>query len=89
MLRVGLTLGLVYLLWLAWAAIKGSGVVFAAADPIGLGGTADVAVDYVWILICAFLVMFMQAGFAMVEAGFTRAKNAINKLEEWIKKEGI
>jgi len=34
--------------------------------------------DYVWTLLCAVLVFFMQAGFAMVEAGFTRAKNAIN-----------
>lgn len=34
--------------------------------------------DYVWTLVCAVLVFFMQAGFAMVEAGFTRAKNAIN-----------
>jgi hypothetical protein len=32
--------------------------------------------NIVWTLICAFLVFFMQAGFAMVEAGFTRAKNA-------------
>jgi len=35
-------------------------------------------VDYVWTLIAAFLVFFMQAGFAMVEAGFTRAKNTVN-----------
>ncbi len=34
--------------------------------------------DYVWTLVAAFLVFFMQAGFAMVEAGFTRAKNAVN-----------
>ena len=34
--------------------------------------------DYVWTLIAAALVFFMQAGFAMVESGFTRAKNAIN-----------
>jgi len=34
--------------------------------------------DYVWTLMAAILVFFMQAGFAMVEAGFTRAKNAIN-----------
>ncbi|TDI51873.1 MAG: ammonium transporter, partial [Acidobacteria bacterium] len=36
------------------------------------------AVDSVWIVIAAILVMFMQAGFALVEAGFTRAKNAGN-----------
>jgi len=34
--------------------------------------------DYVWTLVAAVLVFFMQAGFALVEAGFTRAKNAIN-----------
>lgn len=34
--------------------------------------------DYVWTLIAAALVFFMQAGFALVECGFTRAKNAIN-----------
>lgn len=36
------------------------------------------SVDTVWTLIAAALVFFMQAGFAMVEAGFTRAKNAGN-----------
>ncbi len=34
--------------------------------------------DNLWTLVAAALVFFMQAGFAMVEAGFTRAKNAIN-----------
>jgi Amt family ammonium transporter len=37
-------------------------------------------VNIVWTCIAAFLVFFMQAGFAMVEAGFTRAKNAVNIL---------
>lgn len=36
--------------------------------------------DTVWVLIAAALVMFMQPGFAMVEAGFTRAKNSANIL---------
>lgn len=36
------------------------------------------AVDTIWILLGAVLVFFMQAGFAMVETGFTRAKNAGN-----------
>ena len=35
-----------------------------------------VAINFVWTLITGFLVMFMQAGFAMVETGFTRGKNA-------------
>lgn len=34
--------------------------------------------DMTWMLIGALLVFFMQAGFAMVETGFTRAKNAGN-----------
>lgn len=33
-----------------------------------------------WLCVSAFLVFFMQAGFAFVEAGFTRAKNAVNIL---------
>src|SRR5680860_712938 len=37
-----------------------------------------VALDTVWVLVTGFLVFFMQAGFAMVETGFTRAKNAGN-----------
>jgi ammonium transporter, Amt family len=36
--------------------------------------------NYLWTLIAAILVFFMQPGFAMVEAGFTRAKNAVNIL---------
>lgn len=36
--------------------------------------------NILWTLVAAILVMFMQAGFAMVEAGFTRAKNAGNIL---------
>ena len=34
--------------------------------------------DYVWTLVAAALVFFMQAGFALLESGFTRAKNTIN-----------
>jgi len=39
-----------------------------------------VAINTVWLLVAAFLVMLMQAGFAMVEAGFTRSKNGANIL---------
>jgi Amt family ammonium transporter len=37
-------------------------------------------INIVWTCVAAFLVFFMQAGFAMVETGFTRAKNAVNIL---------
>ena len=56
-----------------------------AADPEPTVLTNKEAIDlvqthanYLWTLIAAALVFFMQAGFAMVETGFTRAKNAIN-----------
>ena len=47
--------------------------------------TPDIAsivqgLDTVWVLLAAFLVFFMQAGFGMVEAGFIRAKNTCNIL---------
>ena len=34
--------------------------------------------DFVWTLVAAVLVFLMQAGFALVETGFTRSKNAVN-----------
>ncbi|MGZ6123352.1 MAG: ammonium transporter [Myxococcales bacterium] len=46
------------------------------ADVAGQVGQDKVAINFVWTLICGFLVMFMQAGFAMVEAGLCRVKNA-------------
>ena len=38
------------------------------------------SLNMVWVLLGGFLVMFMQAGFAMLETGFTRAKNATNTM---------
>jgi ammonium transporter, Amt family len=43
------------------------------ADTVGHN---RISINMVWTLIAGFLVMFMQAGFAMVETGFTQAKNA-------------
>jgi ammonia channel protein AmtB len=43
-------------------------------------GHYRVSINIVWTLITGFLVMFMQAGFAMVETGFTRAKNAAHTM---------
>jgi Amt family ammonium transporter len=36
--------------------------------------------NLVWVLFAGFLVMFMQAGFALVETGFSRAKNAVHTM---------
>jgi Amt family ammonium transporter len=73
------------LLLLSFMIFGLTGAVFAGEeavpDPLGAKTLADnpqAPVDYVWVLVCGFLVMFMQAGFAMVETGFCRAKNATN-----------
>ena len=47
---------------------------FASAEEYGTINSIDTA----WILIAAFLVFFMTLGFAMVESGMQRAKNASN-----------
>ncbi|HOD12068.1 MAG TPA: ammonium transporter [Candidatus Omnitrophota bacterium] len=49
-----------------------------AEEPVAWA--SQVGLDTVWVLIAAFLVFFMQAGFGMVEAGFIRAKNTCNIL---------
>lgn len=72
-------LPIIYLLCsatMAWAGDEEAAPTIANnADAIALVQTHA---NYVWTLVAAALVFFMQAGFAMVEAGFTRAKNAIN-----------
>jgi ammonium transporter, Amt family len=40
----------------------------------------QIALNIVWTMVAGFLVMFMQAGFAMVETGLTRAKNAAHTM---------
>jgi ammonium transporter, Amt family len=42
--------------------------------------TLSVGIDTVWVLFTAFLVFFMNLGFAMVESGLCRSKNAVNIL---------
>ena len=47
-------------------------------EELSKGKSAEDHVNWLWTVIAACLVFFMQAGFGMVEAGFTRAKNAVN-----------
>ena len=51
---------------------------FAQETGAAASAPAIQPINMVWTLVAAFLVFFMQAGFAMVETGFTRAKNAGN-----------
>lgn len=41
---------------------------------------AEQHLNLVWVLVTGFLVMFMQVGFAMLETGLTRAKNAVHTM---------
>ncbi|MGE0448782.1 MAG: ammonium transporter [Vicinamibacterales bacterium] len=50
-------------------------VAHAAVDP-----ETKVMLDTLWVMIAGFLVFFMNAGFALVESGLCRAKNAVNIL---------
>ena len=43
-------------------------------------GHNKISINIVWTLITGYLVMFMQLGFALVETGFTRAKNAAHTM---------
>ncbi|MCR4430892.1 MAG: ammonium transporter [Tepidanaerobacteraceae bacterium] len=39
-----------------------------------------IGINYVWVMLTAFLIFFFQAGFALVETGFTQAKNALHTI---------
>ncbi len=57
----------------AWAAALLP--IAVLADDTTAGQAAGIAADTVWVIVAACLVMFMQAGFAMLEVGFSRMKN--------------
>lgn len=57
-----------------WAAVSGT----AFAQEADAAAEVAIAANTMWLLIAAFLVFFMQAGFALLEAGFTRSKNTVN-----------
>ena len=49
-------------------------------DIASIANKAYFGSNYVWIMICGFMVFFFQCGFAMVETGFCRAKNAAHTM---------
>ncbi len=63
--------------WLVGLALLGGGALAQEADAL-LGLT--VGLDTLWVLVAAALVFFMQAGFALLEAGLQSAKNVVNIL---------
>lgn len=66
-MKIGMKTGLLFLLTIP-----------ALGDEVIKASTVQNNLNWTWTLIAAALVFFMQAGFAMVETGFTRAKNAGN-----------
>ena len=59
------------------SAKTGEPTINEVADQVGKN---KVSINLVWLLITGFLVFFMQAGFALVETGFTRAKNVAHTM---------
>ncbi len=59
------------------AAKPGEPTIQEVADAVG---HTIVSANFIWTLVAGFLVMFMQAGFALAETGFTRAKNAAHTM---------
>ena len=59
------------------AQTKAEPLAVKLADTVGHN---RVAINMVWVLITGFIVMFMQAGFAIVEAGLCRAKNSAHTM---------
>lgn len=59
------------------AANPGNPTLAEVADSVGHN---KISINLVWLLMTGFLVFFMQAGFALVETGFTRAKNVAHTM---------
>jgi Amt family ammonium transporter len=73
-------------LWLGCFCLMTKTVLAADAPVLSVEANAEaianhqVLLDTIWTLLAGVLVFFMQAGFALVETGFTRAKNSCNIL---------
>ena len=61
-------------------AILATGLAIAPAWAVELHHppTTQENLNFIWIILCAALVFFMQAGFSALESGLVRAKNSIN-----------
>src|SRR5436190_19201186 len=66
----------------ATAAAPAPDLAAQVADLSSKMASNKVALDTVWTLITGFLVFWMNAGFALVESGMCRVKNAVNILSK-------
>jgi ammonium transporter, Amt family len=76
---IAVTLLLIGLFWLILPGHAGAQAVAGSTAPAQLDNNTR-SINYVWTLIAGFLVMFMQAGFALMETGLSRAKNAAHTM---------
>jgi len=60
----------------ALASLVLPGVAFGAEEAPAILETPEASINAMWVIVAAVLVMFMQAGFLLLEVGFSRAKNA-------------
>src|SRR6476660_3413285 len=86
---VGKMIGLMAVIALAYVFMKFIGDKALAqeatdAPPPLTGDDIVNPLNTAWVLIAAFLVFFMQAGFMMLEAGFARSRETVNILQECI-----
>jgi len=81
-MRAGILIALAFI---AWGGALPASAEEAASPPtieslMSAYGDLRVGIDTMWVLVTAMLVFFMNAGFALVESGLCRAKNATNIL---------
>ena len=63
---------------MAAAAAAQAPLSMPSIDPHSQASLAP-SLNLAWVLVAGFLVMLMQVGFAMLETGFTRSKNAVTR----------
>lgn len=67
-------------LWAILILLATHGIAYADESTASQIADLKIAADTLWVMITAFLVFFMNLGFAMVESGLCRAKNTVNIL---------
>ncbi len=77
--RVFFPLIVLTVIMIAFGSIAAAAPAAQAAEPPSNDELAT-AINIMWMLIAGFLIFFMQAGFALVETGFTRAKNVAHTM---------
>ncbi len=80
---IGTTAVLAMMLGLAWY-VGGRAGAQEVETPLTAAADLINPVNTLWVLVAAFLVFFMQAGFMMLEAGFARTRETVNVLMECI-----